>query len=87
MKRLKEIFGGSHPQSETKEKPTEIMETQSHYRNIELHQTAHSHPAYYCPMKCEGDKVYKLPGNCPVCNMKLVPAGEHPAHRNQHNCC
>ncbi len=28
---------------------------------------------YECPMKCEGDKVYDFPGNCPVCNMKLVP--------------
>jgi transcription initiation factor IIE alpha subunit len=27
---------------------------------------------YYCPMKCEGDKTYDHPGNCPVCNMKLV---------------
>lgn len=24
-------------------------------------------------MKCEGEKVYDTPGNCPVCNMKLVP--------------
>ena len=24
-------------------------------------------------MKCEGEKVYDKPGNCPVCNMKLVP--------------
>jgi Cu2+-exporting ATPase len=28
---------------------------------------------YYCPMKCEGEKTYSAPGNCPVCNMKLVP--------------
>lgn len=27
---------------------------------------------YLCPMKCEGDKTYDRPGNCPVCNMKLV---------------
>jgi len=30
---------------------------------------------YQCPMKCEGDKTYDHPGNCPVCNMKLVPLG------------
>ncbi len=31
---------------------------------------------YFCPMKCEGEKTYDQPGNCPVCNMKLkeVPA-------------
>jgi hypothetical protein len=27
---------------------------------------------YTCPMKCEGDKTYDAPGNCPVCNMKLI---------------
>ncbi|MCB9360094.1 MAG: hypothetical protein H6587_01045 [Flavobacteriales bacterium] len=28
--------------------------------------------AYYCPMKCEGDKTYKEEGSCPVCGMDLV---------------
>ncbi len=28
---------------------------------------------YYCPMRCEGDKTYKKPGDCPVCGMSLVP--------------
>ncbi len=27
---------------------------------------------YYCPMHCEGDKVYDKPGSCPVCGMHLV---------------
>jgi hypothetical protein len=27
---------------------------------------------YYCPMKCEGDKVYDEAGSCPVCGMDLV---------------
>lgn len=27
---------------------------------------------YYCPMHCEGDKVYDEPGRCPVCKMYLV---------------
>lgn len=26
---------------------------------------------YYCPMYCEGDKVYHKPGSCPVCGMNL----------------
>lgn len=26
---------------------------------------------YYCPMHCEGDKLYDRPGNCPVCGMNL----------------
>ena len=43
-------------------------------------------------MKCEGDKPYDAPGNCPVCNMKLVVVGnghaesdhDHHGHGN-HN--
>lgn len=32
---------------------------------------------YYCPMECEGEKVYfKQGGRCPVCNMFLVPIEE-----------
>lgn len=27
---------------------------------------------YQCPMKCEGDKTYSKPGDCPVCNMHLA---------------
>ncbi|MDT8394066.1 MAG: copper-translocating P-type ATPase [Bacteroidales bacterium] len=30
---------------------------------------------YYCPMKCEGDKTYDQPGNCPVCGMHLKKEG------------
>ena len=26
---------------------------------------------YICPMRCEGEKTYDEPRNCPVCNMKL----------------
>lgn len=45
---------------------------------------------YYCPMKCEEDKVYDSPGNCPVCNMKLVPVNgksSHGQHKHNHGCC
>jgi len=32
---------------------------------------------YYCPMECEGEKVYFRQGErCPVCNMFLVPVEE-----------
>ncbi|MCS3529187.1 heavy metal translocating P-type ATPase [Chryseobacterium sp. JUb7] len=32
---------------------------------------------YYCPMECEGDKVYFQQGKrCPVCNMYLIPIEE-----------
>lgn len=41
-----------------------------------IHLQANDNPGkagYYCPMRCEGDKVYDKPGRCPVCNMKLIP--------------
>jgi Cu2+-exporting ATPase len=38
---------------------------------------------YQCPMKCEGDKTYHEPGNCPVCNMKLMPV-EQLEHNHEH---
>ena len=31
---------------------------------------------YVCPMHCEGEKTYNQPGDCPVCNMHLVPVEE-----------
>ncbi|WP_297696161.1 heavy metal translocating P-type ATPase [uncultured Eudoraea sp.] len=27
---------------------------------------------FYCPMHCEGEKIYEDPGDCPVCGMDLV---------------
>ncbi len=27
---------------------------------------------YQCPMKCEGDKTYDKPGQCPTCKMDLA---------------
>ncbi len=38
---------------------------------------------YYCPMECEGEKLYFKPGRCPVCNMFLVPIEEREDHRNK----
>lgn len=26
---------------------------------------------YQCPMKCEGDKTYDKPGDCPLCKMPM----------------
>ncbi|KIX19994.1 ATPase [Flavobacterium sp. 316] len=37
-------------------------------------EQSYNHQAgkYYCPMHCEGDKVYDKAGDCPVCGMDLV---------------
>ena len=41
--------------------------------------TAHSAGKYYCPMMCEGDKLYDKPGSCPVCGMNLEKIPEKKA--------
>ena len=40
---------------------------------------------YFCPMKCEGTKVYDKPGICPVCNMKLVSDNQNTSPEGQHH--
>ncbi|SDI67346.1 Cu2+-exporting ATPase [Chryseobacterium taeanense] len=48
---------------------------------------------YYCPMFCEGDKVYPERGDCPVCNMHLEEITEdlvknqetHSHHHHDHH--
>lgn len=39
---------------------------------------------YYCPMECEGEKVYFTQGKrCPVCNMFLVPIEERADYQDK----
>lgn len=51
------------------------------YSNHDHSNHEHQHKAkeegkgtgkFYCPMQCEGDKMYDEPGDCPVCGMDLV---------------
>ena len=58
------------------------METTNKQTGNEVKSTT-----YECPMHCEKDKVHDHPGNCPVCNMKMVPVGEKNSHGEHHNCC
>ena len=42
---------------------------------------------YQCPMKCEGEKTYDKPGQCPKCNMdlqKVEEMHEHHEHDSTH---
>ena len=41
---------------------------------------------YYCPMHCEGEKVYYKPGSCPVCGMDLVKAPELTVAKTSYTC-
>ncbi|WP_417431638.1 heavy metal translocating P-type ATPase [Halpernia sp.] len=38
---------------------------------------------YYCPMECEGEKLYFQPGRCATCNMFLVPIEEREDQKNK----
>ncbi len=78
MKTLKDFFTG---------RSNHVTDTRTNQSSD--NKVAESQSEYYCPMKCEGDKTYNQPGNCPVCNMKLVPAGtkSQSAHNHQHHGC
>jgi Cu+-exporting ATPase len=41
---------------------------------------------YYCPMFCEGDKLYDEAGDCPVCGMDLVKAPELIPTKTSYTC-
>ena len=54
------------------------MENESHHhKKPNPSERISPSSVYYCPMECEGEKVYFLPGKrCSVCNMFLVPIEE-----------
>ncbi len=55
--------------NESKSLSMESQNKKNHYHNEVVNVSDNT---YQCPMKCEGDKTYNQPGNCPVCNMKLA---------------
>ena len=74
---LQEVLGGkdskyqiSSPNNTSKEETTQKSCCSSEKKENKTH---HQQPGkYYCPMHCEGDKVYDESGDCPVCGMDLV---------------
>lgn len=61
------------------------MENHNHHthNNLHLNQRISPSSVYYCPMECEGEKLYFKQGRCPVCNMFLVPIEEREDQRNK----
>lgn len=59
------------------------METKSHQNPEEKKEGT----KYQCPMKCEKEKVYDKPGDCPVCNMHLAPVDNKSSHGHNSCCC
>ncbi len=52
--------------------------------NIPPNERISPSSVYYCPMECEGEKVYFEAGKrCPTCNMFLVPIEERADYQNK----
>ncbi len=72
---------GSH----TMPQPDVKNEKKSSHNHI--HNTSNnSDGKYYCPMHCEGDKMYDKPGDCPVCGMSLEKVPSPAAQKTQYTC-
>lgn len=50
----------------------QLGESGHHHKAEEKKPKPTGKGVYYCPMRCEGDKTYSKPGDCPVCGMDLV---------------
>lgn len=58
--------------------------TDSHSQEVKY--IASKQGKYYCPMHCEGDKVYDKAGNCPVCGMNLEKVPELSTRMTSYTC-
>ena len=66
----------------------EKRHTNLHVLAVGSEQKQNNSALYQCPMKCEGEKVYNAPGDCPVCGMHVVPLeviNKHVEHHHSHN--
>lgn len=87
MKNFNNTLGNFAHKSELTKKDSPQHEHE-HDHGHQYVEHSQSSKGYHCPMKCEGDKVYDSPGNCPVCNMKLVPVDDkNSATHPHHGCC
>jgi hypothetical protein len=86
MKSLVKFFGGFKSNVD----PDRVEKTHGHGMYSHNSKVPQQTGKYQCPMKCEGNKTYPEPGNCPVCNMKLVESEGHSApgqNGHNHQCC
>ena len=73
MTKLSETLGGYEQKNDMRESSSFFCG--SGHRNHQM-SNPESKTLYQCPMKCEGEKTYSAPGNCPVCNMHLTAVNE-----------
>ncbi len=62
-------------------------QTEKEAESVTVEQPVHEHipgeTLYYCPMQCEGDKIYPGPGSCSVCGMDLVAMASATAQEDE----
>ncbi len=64
---------GKHSHAKASHKHAHSEHTHTHEMEApENSETASGSGKYYCSMRCEGDKTYDQPGDCPVCGMHLI---------------
>lgn len=68
---LKEILSETH-YSISEDREADSDDPLPSIEDSDNHDSGTPTGLYYCPMRCEGDKMYDKPGDCPVCGMDLV---------------
>ncbi len=58
----------------------------AHNHKTAIVMPSSAHGKYYCPMHCEGEKVYDKPGSCPVCGMNLEKVPELSVAKVMYTC-
>ena len=77
MTKLNEIICGSGKGREIK--GTNLRNFSSRYQNHPGREP-YSKTVFQCPLKCEGNKTFMIPGTCRVCNVTLEQVAE--LHQN-----
>ena len=70
--------------SEKSEKINSDLKSEKNKKSVT--SNSNSIATYYCPMHCEGDKVYSKPGDCPVCGMNLEKAHQINDSKTVYTC-
>ena len=77
---------GNHTDSSNKPAEKSCCATHSHGDKKEVKVPVNADGKYYCPMHCEGEKVYDKAGDCPVCGMDLVKAPKLTVSKTLYTC-
>lgn len=77
---------GNHTDFNNKPAEKSCCATHSHTDKKEVKVPVNVNGKYYCPMHCEGEKVYDKAGDCPVCGMDLVKAPELTVSKTLYTC-